>query len=338
MALPFFNWSRTASNNATADSTVNWQEGQAPSSVNDSARAMMASTAAFRDDIAGAIVTAGTSTAYTVTSYQVFDTLAHMSGQMIAFTPHTQNTGACTLNVDGLGAKALRSAPNVELPSGTILQGTPYVATYNNTDGAWYLQGFIGNPYNVPIGAGMDFWGSTAPNSSFVLLNGATTTLSRTTYSALFGIIGTTYGVGDGSTTFGIPDKRGRVSVGNDNGFGRISGAVFSSTGPGGTGGAESITLNATQIPSITSVNPSSIALSVTTSQKVVNGPNQGSATAGGSQVTAADPGSGGALSTVASTGTIGAGSAAVTSNNTGGASHPNVQPSIVCNYIMRII
>jgi hypothetical protein len=80
MSLPFFNWSRTASSNATADSTVNWAEGQAPSSVNDSARAMMASTAAFRDDIAGAIVTGGTSTAYTVASYQIFDTLAHMNG------------------------------------------------------------------------------------------------------------------------------------------------------------------------------------------------------------------------------------------------------------------
>jgi hypothetical protein len=38
---------------------------------------MMASTAAYRDDVAGAIATGGTSTAYTVTSYQIFDTLAH---------------------------------------------------------------------------------------------------------------------------------------------------------------------------------------------------------------------------------------------------------------------
>src|SRR5690242_7615980 len=111
MSLPFFNWSRTAASNATADSTVNWSEGQAPSSINDSARAMMASTAAFRDDIAGAIVTGGTSTAYTVTSYQVFDTLAHLDGKMIAFTPHATSTNAVgvdvTLNVDSLGAKPI---------------------------------------------------------------------------------------------------------------------------------------------------------------------------------------------------------------------------------------
>jgi hypothetical protein len=72
---------------------------------------MMASLAGFRDDIAGAIVTTNTSTAYNLTSYQIFDTLAHMNGQMIAFTPHATNGATVTLNVDGLGAKPLRSAP-----------------------------------------------------------------------------------------------------------------------------------------------------------------------------------------------------------------------------------
>jgi hypothetical protein len=89
--MTLYKWSQTASADATADSTINWAEGQAPSSVNDSARAMMAATAKYRDDIAGAIVTAGTSTAYTVSSYEVFDTLAHLNAQMIAFTPHATN-------------------------------------------------------------------------------------------------------------------------------------------------------------------------------------------------------------------------------------------------------
>jgi hypothetical protein len=62
--MTLYKWSQTAS----ADATINWAEGQAPSSVNDSARAMMAATAKYRDDIAGAIVTTGTSTAYAVHS------------------------------------------------------------------------------------------------------------------------------------------------------------------------------------------------------------------------------------------------------------------------------
>jgi hypothetical protein len=143
MGLFHYLWSRTAASNATADANINFAEGQAPSSVNDSARAMMASLAGYRDDIAGAITTGGTSTAYTVTSYQVFDTLAHMSGHVIAFTPHATNGATVTLNVDGLGAKPLRTAPSVELLAGTLVQGTPYTALYNNSDAAWYLQNLM---------------------------------------------------------------------------------------------------------------------------------------------------------------------------------------------------
>ena len=124
------------------DSTINWAEGQAPSSINDSARAMMAATAKYRDDIAGAIVTGGTSTAYTVTSYEVFSTLALMNGQAIAFTVNATNGATVTLNVDGLGAKPLRSATGVELAAGALVSGASYSAVYNNSDAAFYLRDY----------------------------------------------------------------------------------------------------------------------------------------------------------------------------------------------------
>ncbi|RTE91914.1 tail fiber protein [Bradyrhizobium sp. LVM 105] len=254
MALPFYNWSRTAASNATADSTINWAEGMAPSAVNDSARAMMASTAAYRDDIAGAIATGGTSTAYTVTSYQVFDSLAHLNGQVIAFTPHTTNGATVTLNVDGLGAKPLRSAPSVELPAGVLVQGTPYAVLYNSSDAAFYLHGFFTNPYSIPIGASVDFWGSTAPNSSFVLAYGQA--ISRTTYSTLFAMFSTTYGAGDGSTTFNVPDLRGRVVAGSDSmggvAAGRLTDAVAGIDTLGDAGGAQSRTLVTANLPAYT--------------------------------------------------------------------------------------
>lgn len=67
-------------------------------------------------------MTTGTSTAYAVNTYQVFQSLPQLSGQVIAFTPHTTNGATVTINVDGLGAKPLRSAPGIELPAGTIVQ------------------------------------------------------------------------------------------------------------------------------------------------------------------------------------------------------------------------
>jgi microcystin-dependent protein len=222
--MPFWKWSHTASANATADSTIDWAEGMAPSAVNDSARAMMARLAEWRDDVSGTIATAGTSTAYTVASNQGFDNFADMNGAMIAFVPHTTSGATVTLNVDGLGAKPLRSAPGIELPAAVMVQGTPYVCTYNNSDAAFYLQSFIVNPYQIPIGGLLPYCGTTAPNSAFVLPYGQA--ISRTAYSTLFALVGTTFGSGDGSTTFNIPDLRGRVAAFLDNMGGTAAGRV----------------------------------------------------------------------------------------------------------------
>jgi microcystin-dependent protein len=325
--MTLYKWSQTASADATADPTINWAEGQAPSSVNDSARAMMAATAKYRDDIAGAIVTSGTSTAYAVSTFQVFDTLAHLGGQMIAFTPHVTNGATVTLNADSLGAKPLRTSPGVELLAGTIVQGTPYVATYNDVDGAFYLQGFFGNPYNIPLAGGLDYWAATAPNTSFAFPAGQA--ISRTTYSTLFALIGTTYGLGDGSTTFNLPDKTGRVSAMMEASALRLTSTFFggNSTALGAVGGSQSHTLTTAEIPvhshSNTLTDPGH-AHSYTTIA-----------------TSAAVWGSGGFTNWVASGATTGAATTGISINNAsagGGAAHATVQPTIVCNYIMRII
>jgi microcystin-dependent protein len=255
--MSFWKWSRTASSNATADGSINWAEGQAPSTVNDSARAMMAAASKYRDDIAGAIATGGTSTAYTVASYQSFDTLAHMDGAMIAFTPHATNGATVTLNVDGLGAKPLRLSPSGdELPAGTLILGTPYVATYYNSTAEWILQAMTGSLYNIPLGGMLEYTGTTAPNSRFVLPFGQA--ISRTTYAAYYAMVGNTYGAGDGSTTFNVIDKRGRVSAGKDDmgasAASRITngGSGITGTTLGNAGGAETVTLAIGNLPSHT--------------------------------------------------------------------------------------
>jgi microcystin-dependent protein len=59
----------------------------------------------------------------------------------------------------------------------------------------------------------LEYAGSTAP-AGFLLCYGQA--VDRTVYASLFGIIGTAYGVGDGTTTFNVPDLRGRVCAGKD--------------------------------------------------------------------------------------------------------------------------
>jgi microcystin-dependent protein len=330
--MAFWKWSRTASSNATADNTINWAEGMAPSAVNDSARAMMARLAEWRDDVSGTIATAGTSTAYTVASNQGFDNFADMNGAMIAFVPHTTSGATVTLNVDGLGGKPLRSAPGVELPSGVMVQGTPYVATYNNVDGAWYLQGYTINPYIIPIGGLMPYLGATAPNSAFVLPFGQA--ISRTTYATLFALVGTTFGAGDGSTTFNVLDLRGRGIFGQDNMGGSAAGRItvaggnFDGTVLGGTGGAQNHTLLQGELPAF---KPAITITDPGHSHTVTAGDVSGSANVGGSNFGVQNIGH------ITSTATTGI-TAALASNLGNGNAMTVLNPAMTLPYILRVI
>lgn len=79
----------------------------------------------------------------------------------------------------------------------------------------------------IPAGAVLSFAMNYAP-SGWLKANGVA--VSRTTYAALFAAIGTTYGAGNGSTTFNIPDLRGEFIRGFDDGKGIDSGRVFGSS------------------------------------------------------------------------------------------------------------
>lgn len=107
----------------------------------------------------------------------------------------------------------------------------------------------------VPAGIIAPYAGSAAP-TGWLLCYGQN--VNRTTYAALFAAISTTYGSGDGSTTFGLPDLRGRAVAGVDNMGGsaasRITAAGSGITGTtlGAAGGSETHTLDTSQIPSHT--------------------------------------------------------------------------------------
>jgi microcystin-dependent protein len=325
--MAFWKWSRTASSNATADNTINWAEGMAPSAVNDSARAMMARLAEWRDDVSGTITTGGTSTAYTLASNQGFDNFADMNGAMMAFVPHTTNGATVTLNVDGLGTKPLRFGPSLELQSGVLIQGTPYVASYNNSDGAFYLQGGFANPYGVPLGGMMPYIGSSTPSSAFAFPDAQA--ISRTTYATLFALVGTTYGAGDGSTTFNLPDLRGRAVFHRDvGGSNRITatGGNFDGTVIGNVGGGQNQTLTMAQLPA----SPAPVNATAFASGVQAISPNN--------TATFFTSTNGSGNNTFATSQFFGV----VVTNNTAnlgsGSSHPIMPPAMTLPYIVRII
>jgi hypothetical protein len=149
MATGIYSWSQTAASNATADSTIDWAEGQAPSTVNDSARAMMAIMSIWRDDISGVQpsnvvqTSGGTANAQTLTTNGSIASLTN--GWTLTFKAGATNTGACTLAVDGLTAKNIQVISGTSVAGGEILTGCVYTVTYHQPADAWVLH--HGIPY-----------------------------------------------------------------------------------------------------------------------------------------------------------------------------------------------
>lgn len=101
----------------------------------------------------------------------------------------------------------------------------------------------------TPAGVLSPFAGSAAP-AGWLLAYGQA--VSRTTYANLFAAIGTTYGAGDGSTTFNVPDLRGRVIAALDNMGGTDAGRLDWANTLGTNGGAQTVALAAGNIPTHT--------------------------------------------------------------------------------------
>ena len=87
---------------------------------------------------------------------------------------------------------------------------------------------------------------SPAPQTGWQICYGQA--ISRTTYAALFAAIGTTYGTGDGSTTFNVPDCRGRIKAGADN-MGGTAARVLTGYTIGVSGGAQSSAIGIVNLP-----------------------------------------------------------------------------------------
>lgn len=94
-----------------------------------------------------------------------------------------------------------------------------------DVDGTVNATSFIGNGILRP--GSIIYFASSSQPEGYLKANGAA--VSRTTYANLFAIIGTTYGAGDGSTTFNLPDLRGEFIRGWDDGRGADSGRTFGS-------------------------------------------------------------------------------------------------------------
>lgn len=157
--MTVWKWSTSAGSNGNIDSTINFSEGQAPSTLNDSNRAMMAAIRKYANDISGGTITStGSANTYAVTTEQGLTSLT--DGFQLAFKANVANTGASTINVDGRGARALRSVSGANLTAGEITAGSVYTIVYEASGNEWLIHGGL---RTTSSGGG----GSTPTFSSF---------------------------------------------------------------------------------------------------------------------------------------------------------------------------
>lgn len=324
-------WSTTAASNATADPSINWQENMAPSAVNDSARAMMAAIAAWRNDISATNTTGGTASAYTLTTSEGVSTTPS-NGQMLSFIAHVGNNASATMQVDGGNTYPIWLNGSA-IGSGSLAAGSPYRMAFSLSNGAWMIETGPSNPYNTPLGGVIWTTLATAPNSNFVSANGQC--LSTTTYATYWAAIGSPVPGSCAGGQFAVIDLRGRVVAGLDTLPGSVAanrmtsasngcGATFNTMGSVCSANQNAV-LAANQVPTITSSVSASGSMSGTTSSVAIS--SVGSSTGGGGfGITVI--GSMGAAS-VSVSGSV---SGSATSTNTGGATptgYSTVQPTM---------
>jgi microcystin-dependent protein len=216
------------------------------------------------------------------------------------------------LNLNGNSISATNTNGNISVsPVGSghvIMSGL----VYPNADGSANDVLKTDGAGNLSFGSGfvsgmiMPYAGASSPTGWLTCYGQA---ISRTTYSALFAAIGTIHGAGDGSTTFNLPDLRGRVIAGKDDMGGTSADRLTNLSGGvdgdvlGATGGAETHTLTTAELPAHTHSVPS-----------------------GGSG--SSNYGLGGSSSSF---------SVSQTTGSTGnGDAHNNVQPTLILNYIIK--
>lgn len=142
---------------------------------------------------------------------------SYYAGLSLSFIPSNSNTSASTLNVNGIGAVSILRDGVAALNSGDIVAGRVAQVLFDGTV-FQLLNPFNSGITNTSLVGSVTMFCMSSPPIGWLIANGAP--VSRSIYALLFAAIGTSFGAGDGSTTFNLPDLRGQFIRGIDGGRG----------------------------------------------------------------------------------------------------------------------
>ena len=253
MVTDIKNYSTTAGSN-NSPSPNGFPEGMPPSGVNDSARQVMAAIRTWYEEAEWVDYGHSGLTFIDGTNFRVNTDLTsiYTVGRRIRATGTTPFVRYGTITASSFSSPS--TTITVLWDSGIIdntLSAIALGTQVTNSPISFNSVNFPDRFGEPPAGAIFDYAGSSAP-SGYLFCYGQE--VSRATYSALFSAIGETYGSGDESTTFNLPDLRGRVVAGQDNMGGNSAERLTNQSGGldgdtlGATGGLEAHTLTEAQI------------------------------------------------------------------------------------------
>lgn len=253
-------WSTTAGNNASGVDNINWAEGQAPSTVNNSARQEMADVAVWyrtdgewidrNDTVAFSSGTILSFTSQDVTSiYNVgrrIRTVSATPGTLHGLITASSTSGANTIVTISFDSTAVLSNEAISDVSVGIISNSTGEESLDAQNISRIDQ------FGVPTGTLLPFGSTATEPTGFAFCNGQA--LSRATEAALFAVIGTSYG-SSSTGTFATPDMRGRIAAGLDNLGGTSANRITSTAADtlGGTFGIESTSQAVTITGSVSS-------------------------------------------------------------------------------------
>jgi len=147
-----------------------------------------------------------------LTAYNVISPGALTAGQPEDVSVILSNFNAIAAVING-GIDASNLSPSANIPLSRLAGFPSNAQLYARGDGTWATPGGDAGPGQgiVPSGVITPYVANTPP-SNWLMCDGSQ--VSRTTYAALFGVISTVYGAGDGTTTFNVPDLKGRIPIG----------------------------------------------------------------------------------------------------------------------------
>lgn len=276
-------------------------------------------------------VTTNSGNDYSVTTVPSFGALT--DGSPFLIKTNAANNGATRLNPNSIGLTAVTYPDGTPFVGGEFKVNGIYICVYDSVSAKIQVISDVGIS-GTPTGAMLPYAGATAP-AGYLLCYGQA--VSRATYAALFNAIGVIWGSGNGTTTFNVPDMRGRTAFGFDAMGGvpanRLTAAVtggIDGSAVGNAGGQQAHVLTVPELPVHTPTGTAASAGAHTHTANTQVSNNGGS-------VTNLAYGNIGGTQTSTSINTAGAHTHTLAIDPIGGdAGHNTVPPGAVFNMIIK--